>query len=55
MLPGRQVWSENTITGRPGLRPDIIVTAPGHSPVVIDAEYMPAPSSRRPGPAWGWR
>ena len=36
MLPGRQVWSENTqaITGHAGLRPDIIVTAPGRSPVV---------------------
>ncbi len=44
MLPGRQVWSENTqtITGRPGLRPDIIATALGYSPVVIEAEYMPA-------------
>ena len=44
MLPGRQVWSENTqaISGRPGLRPDIIVTAPGRSPVVIEAEYVPA-------------
>ena len=44
MLPGRQVWSENTraISGRPGLRPDIIVTAPGRSPVVVEAEYMPA-------------
>ncbi len=44
MLPGRHVRSENTqtITGRPGLRPDIIVTAPSHSAVVIEAEYMPA-------------
>ena len=44
MLPGRQVWSENTraISGRPGLRPDIIVTATGYSPVVVEAEYMPA-------------
>ena len=44
MLPGRQVWSENTraISGRPGLRPDIIVTAAGRSPVVVEAEYMPA-------------
>ena len=44
MLPGRQMWSENTraITGQPSLRPDIIVTADGHSPVVIEAEYMPA-------------
>ena len=44
MLPRSQVRSENTqaISGRPGLRPDIIVTAPGRSPVVIEAEYMPA-------------
>ena len=36
--------SENTqaISGHSGLRPDIIVTAPGRSPVVIEAEYMPA-------------
>ncbi len=44
MLPGRQVWSENTqaVVGHAGLRPDIIVTAPGRSPVVVEAEYMPA-------------
>ena len=44
MLPRSQVRSENTqaISGRPGLRPDIIVTAPGRSPVVVEAEYMPA-------------
>ena len=44
MLPRSQVRSENTqaISGHPGLRPDIIVTAPGRSPVVIEAEYMPA-------------
>ena len=37
MLPGRQVWSENTqaISGHPGLRPDIIITAPGRAAVVI--------------------
>ena len=48
MLPGRQVWSENTqaITGHAGLRPDIIVTAPGRSPVVVEAEYMPWASLR---------
>ena len=36
--------SENTqaISGHPGLRPDIIITAPGRSPVVVEAEYMPA-------------
>ena len=44
MLPRSRVWSENTqaISGQPGLRPDIIVTAPGRSPVVVEAEYMPA-------------
>ena len=44
MLPRSQVRSENTqaISGRPGLRPDIIVTAPGRSPVVVEAEYIPA-------------
>ena len=44
MLPRSQVGSENTqvISGQPGLRPDIIVTATGRAPVVIEAEYMPA-------------
>ena len=44
MLPRSQVRSENTqaIYGRPGLQPDILITAPGRSPVVIEAEYMPA-------------
>ena len=44
MLPRGQVRSENTqaISGRPGLRPDIIITVPGRSPVVVEAEYMPA-------------
>ena len=44
MLPRSQVRSENTqaISGHPGLRPDIIVTAAGRSPVVVEAEYIPA-------------
>ena len=44
MLPRNQVRSENTqaILGHPGLRPDILITASGRSPVVIEAEYMPA-------------
>ena len=44
MLPRSTVRSENTqtITGRPSLQPDILVTAPGSSPVVIEAEYLPA-------------
>ena len=43
-MPRSQVRSENTqaITGQPGLRPDIIVTAPGRSPAVLEAEYLPA-------------
>ena len=43
MLPRSSVRSENTqaIAGHPGLRPDIIITAPGRSPVVVEAEYMP--------------
>ena len=38
------VRSENTrtIAGYPALRPDILITQPGRSPVVIEAEYMPA-------------
>ena len=44
LLPRSTVRSENTqaITGHPGLRPDIIVTAGGRSPVVVEAEYLPA-------------
>ena len=44
MLSRSQVRSENTqaISGHSGLRPDILVTAPGRSPVVVEAEYMPA-------------
>ena len=36
--------SENTqsISGHPGLRPDIIITSPGRSPVLVEAEYIPA-------------
>ena len=44
MLPGSIVRSEHTqiIVDHPGLRPDILVVAPGRSPVVLEAEYMPA-------------
>ncbi len=44
MLPRSVVRSENTqaIANHPGLRPDILITAPGRAPVVIEAEYMPA-------------
>ena len=44
MLPRSNVRSENTqaIVGHPGLRPDILITASGSAPVVIEAEYLPA-------------
>ena len=47
MLPGSVVRSEHTqvIVDHPGLRPDILVAAPGRSPVVLEAEYMPATSA----------
>ena len=47
-LPGSQVWPENTqvIAGRAGQQPDILITTPGHAPVVVEAEYLPAYSGR---------
>ena len=44
MLPGSVVRSEHTqiIVDHPGLRPDILVSSPGRSPVVLEAEFMPA-------------
>ena len=44
MLSRSRVRSENTqtISGHSGLRPDILITAPGCSPVAVEAEYMPA-------------
>ena len=44
MLPRSEVRSEHTgmIAGHPGRQPDILITAPGSAPVVIEAEYMPA-------------
>ena len=44
MLPRSRVRSENTqaIAGRPGLRPDVLITAPGRAPLVVEAEYLPA-------------
>ena len=44
MLPRSRVRSENTqaIANQPGLRPDILITAPGRATVVVEAEYMPA-------------
>ena len=44
MMRGAAVRYENTqvIEGHPGLRPDIIITDNQRSPVVVEAEYMPA-------------
>ncbi len=44
MLPSFLVRSEQTriVSGRPSLRPDILVTAAGRSPVVVEAEHEPA-------------
>ena len=44
MLGKATVRSENTqiIEGHPGLRPDIVITATGRSPVVVESEYLPA-------------
>ncbi len=44
MLGKTSVFFESTrvITGSSGKRPDILITAPGRSPVVIEAEYDPA-------------
>ena len=44
MLPTYEVRSENTqqIVGHPALQPDILITATGRAPVVIEAEFMPA-------------
>ena len=43
-LPSCDVRSENTrqIVDNPNLRPDILIAAPGRSPVVVEAEFMPA-------------
>ena len=45
LLPGCNVRSENTQTfpTYPGRHADILITAPGRSPVVVEAEYEPAP------------
>ena len=43
MLPGCAVRSETTptIAASPDRRPDILVTAPGSAPVILEAEYEP--------------
>ncbi len=46
MAPESGIRAENTSVVREsrGLKPDILVTAPGRSPVIIEAEYEPANS-----------
>ena len=43
-LPGSEVRSEDTgvIVGQAGKKPDIVIITPGRSPVVIEAEWLPA-------------
>ena len=45
MMPRCQVRSENTQTfsNHPGRHADVLITAPGRSPVVVEGEYVPAP------------
>ena len=44
MFSRSRVYYENTrvIVDHPGLQPDILITSQGRSPVVVEAEYMPA-------------
>ena len=44
MMPGCEVRSENTqtFTDHPGRHADVLIAAPGRSPVVVEAEYEPA-------------
>ena len=47
MMRGSQILSENTQTfpDYPGRHADVLVVAPGRSPVAIEAEYLPAPEA----------
>ena len=49
MMHGCEIRSESTrtISGRSGLHPDILITADDRAPVVIEAEFMPAPEVER--------
>ncbi len=49
MMPGCEVRSENTQTfiDHPGRHADVLITAPGRSPVVVEAEYEPAPEAEK--------
>ena len=49
MMPGCEVRSENTQTfpDHPGRHADVLIAAPGRSPVVVEAEYEPAAEVER--------
>ena len=49
MMPGSRVFSENTQTfpAHPGRHADVLVTTSGRSPVVVEAEYDPAPQAEQ--------
>ena len=49
MMPGSRVLSENTQTfpAHRGRHADVLITAPGRSPVVAEAEYEPAPEAEQ--------
>ena len=49
MMPGSLVRSENTQTfpTYPGRHADVLITTPGRSPVVVEAEYEPAPEAEQ--------
>ena len=49
MMPGSRILSENTQTfpAHPGQHADVLITAPGRSPVVVEAEYEPAPEAEQ--------
>ena len=44
MMPDWEVHSESTqtLSDHPGRHPDVLIAAPGRSPVVVEAEYEPA-------------
>ena len=48
-MPGSKVLSENTQTfpAHLGQHADVLITAPGRSPVVVEAEYEPAPEAEK--------
>ena len=49
MMSGCEVRSEHTRTliGYSGRHPDVLITAPGRAPVVVEAEYEPAPEAEK--------